>query len=226
MNDGEVIVKKLIYGIRHISNFVLLIAFLLSLLISYSLLGEKVENIVMGRIANYTLGIEVLEDYSKNSSPNREVWINSIMLGGVSDMKTLYQNAEAIEFEYRSAADFGYTNDVLVNVGQENGKIKFSWIGGTKDFVKFWMQNLSGTVKITLQKQGEIIDQQTVDLYATKPDQTYVYEIGEFQHTPVQYTILQYGILLFTAILVFVVIVSGLSTLMFKYDKDNNGQGD
>lgn len=226
MNDGEVIVKKLIYGIRHISNFVLLIAFLLSLLISYSLLGEKVENIVMGRIANYTLGIEVLEDYSKNSSPNREVWINSIMLGDVSDMKTLYQNAEATEFEYRSAADFGYTNDVLVNVGQENGKIKFSWIGGTKDFVKFWMQNLSGTVKITLQKQGEIVDQQTVDLYTTKPDQTYVYEIGEFQHTPVQYTILQYGILLFAAILVFVVIVSGLSTLMFKYDKDNNGQGD
>lgn len=221
MNDGEVLVKKLIYGIRHISNFVLLIAFLISLLISYSLMGEKVENIVMGRIANYTLGIEVLEDYSKNSSPNREVWINSIMLGGVSDMKTLYQNAEVAEFEYRSAADFGYTNDVLVNVGQENGQIKFSWVGGTEDFVKFWKQNLSGTVKITLQKQGEIIDQQTVDLYTTEPDQTYVYEIGEFENIPMQYTILQYGILLLAALIIFLALVASLSILLFDHDKKN-----
>ena len=184
-------------------------------------MGEKVENIVMGRIANYTLGIEVLEDYSKNSSPNREVWINSIMLGGVSDMKTLYQNAEVAEFEYRSAADFGYTNDVLVNVGQENGQIKFSWVGGTEDFVKFWKQNLSGTVKITLQKQGEIIDQQTVDLYTTEPDQTYVYEIGEFENIPMQYTILQYGILLLAALIIFLALVASLSILLFDHDKKN-----
>ena len=219
MSDGELIVKKIIYGIQHISNFVLLVTFLISLLISYSLLGEKVENMVMGRIANYTLEIEVLEGYSKNASPNREVWINSIVLGGVSDMKTLYQNAEITEFAYRSAADFGYQNDVLVNVGQENGKIKFSWVGGTDDFVQFWMQNLSGTVQITLQKQGEIINQQTVDLFTTKSDQTYVYEIGKFQYTPVRYTILQYGILIFAALIVFLALVVGLSILLFNHEE-------
>lgn len=206
--------KKIIYGIQHISNFVLLVAFLISLLIGYALLGEKVENMVMGRVANYTLELDVLEDYHENSSANREVWINGMMLGGESDMRDLYQKAEVTNFEYRSAADFGYTSDVIVNVGQESGAIKFSWIGGTEDFIQFWMQNLSGKVQITLQRQGEMIDQKTVDLYSAVPDQMYVYEMGEFQQIPMQYMVLQYAILLFVAIVVFLVIIRLLSILI------------
>ena len=176
---------------------------------------------IMNRIANYTLGIEVLGSYNEESSANREIWINGIMLGGMSDMEALYQNAEVTDFEYRSAEDFGYVSDVLVNVGQENGAIKFSWVGGSEDFVKFWMQNLSGIVQITLKRQGKIIDQRTVNLYTAEHDQVYTYEMGELERLPVQYSALQYGTLLFVAILVFLAIVRGLAILMLNEDKRN-----
>lgn len=211
--------KNYLVGIKKISGVILLFVLIISGIISYSVLNKPVAYLIQKNIADYTLEIDVLEEYNDSSSPNREVWINDIMLNNESDMEVLFQSADVEGFEFRTAEEYGYNNNVIVNTRQENGKISFHWIGGSEDYITFWMQNLSGEIQLTLKKQQEILDTEKVDLYTDAPDSYYTYSIGEYQDTPTSYVILQYSCIAIGTILLFLAINIFLSKKIIDFDQ-------
>ena len=107
---------------------------------------ERVEIVVIGKNAN---------------SFAHEVWITDI--SGI-DLKTAYEGAKEKEhFEYRDAATYGYSNDVIVNDASEESRIVFEFSSGEGNDITFWRQNLSAKVKIVTKYGEDMLDLYSID---------------------------------------------------------------
>lgn len=210
---------KIIYGIKHIHLLGLLSIFAVSVLISNILIGDNVSDMLLNKIAKYTLEIQVLEEYNPNSEANREVWITELSLGDSQDMELLYNHSKQSGFEYRKAEEFNYPNDMIVNIAGEKGKISFDWTGGTEDYIKFWMQPLSGMVTVTFFRQEEVLDQQTIDLYSNQIGEYYSYELAKFQQIPIRYIALKWGLIVAFSMILFLGGLYYLARIMMRIEK-------
>ena len=224
---------KTLREIRKVSRGVLAMLFLLSLLVSYILLNEPVSEFIQTRSPRYALTIEVLEETNPDAAPNREVWIDRLHLGQEEQLQTLFASSEGKGFEYRSAAKYGYSSDMITKVGGTESTITFRWNGGEDDLCEFWKQYLSGTVRITLELDGKVLDEQVLDLYSGQYGgeyYTYVLNSPPLEGTTqAKYVVLYCGAILLLAALLFALtalLIAHILLLNEKKDDKEMGRGE
>ena len=220
--------SMLLKGIKEISVFVLIAILLLSLLVSYVLLNGPLTAFLEARFSQYALTIEVRPEVNDNAIPNREVWINRLRLGGEEDMQAMFDRSEGHGFEYREAAEYGYSSDVITNVGGEGSSITFRWDGGEDDSVEFWQQALSGIVKVTLRRGDTVLDENTIDLYSAEDGGTYYtyFPDSSEQQAPVNYNALRYGGILAGAAVLSGAVTVLLARVIVRDDEKNKGKSE
>ena len=163
---------------KEVKPSVIIFLAVLALILSYFTLYSRVTNILYLKLPNYQCGLEVLDDVNGQAIPNREVWIEQIILDGKTAMKQVMEFAtENVGFEYRDASQYGYSCDVIVNTKGQDGRLSFEWKGGSENSITFWKQNLSGKVHIQLSKESEVIQDDILDLYSEAGDERYEYKL-------------------------------------------------
>ena len=167
-------------GLSRIQPLVLVAVAAISLALSYMAVNQPLSEFLRARAPNYRLSIKVLEETNPNAIPNREVWIEEMTVDTVNDLKELFDGSTPHNgFEYRIAEDYGYSHDVITCTDGEGSEISFSWPVGKAFSCKFWKQHLSGIIQISLMVGEETVQEETVDLFADKPDQYYTYAVPE-----------------------------------------------
>ena len=127
-------------------------------------------------IPKITVTIDVLEETNPQAAPNREVWIESLKIDGDENMQNAFLSAEEVSgFELRKAADYGYNNDVIVNVGGANSRLRFTCFSDCPVEMTFWKQSLSGKIHLSFEEDNTIIDETVIDLYSDIPEERMTY---------------------------------------------------
>lgn len=161
------------------------------------------------------LTIEVLDDINEDAIPNHEVWINSATLSGENSLSVLFSNCRSNGFEYRSAGEYGYSNDVITNIGGAGSTITFAWEATEGDHIEFWKQNYSGIVKLTLAHNGRVINETKVDLFSNETGAFYDYSLDDLlEKAQTKYTSIKIYASIFLAIAFALV-----STIVIGYGK-------
>ena len=118
---------------KEVKPSVIIFLAVLALILSYFTLYSRITNILYLKLPNYQCGLEVLDDVNGQAIPNREVWIEQIILDGKTAMKQVMEFAtENVGFEYRDASQYGYSCDVIVNTKGQDGRLSFEWKGGSE----------------------------------------------------------------------------------------------
>ncbi len=113
------------------------------------------------------MSVELTVDGKNIDSQSYEVWITGVSGRNILDLEEVIENASRQEgFEYRSAQEYGYLHDVIVNNGRKDSALNFSLYAGKRNTITFWKQNLSGIVILTT-KYG----QKKIDLYSALTDE-------------------------------------------------------
>lgn len=203
-------------GISQIQPLVLIITAALSLFISYMALNRPLRGYLESRLPQYSLSITVLDEVNARAVPNHEVWFEEMQIDGVSDFETLFAGSSSHKgFEYRKGEDYGYSHDVITCTGGAGSEISFSWQTGKALSCKFWKQNLSGIIRLSLKVDNETVRQQTIDLFADQPEQYATYTVPESaEYVPAYFPAVYIGGIVLLGLLIFVFLSWGLVKLV------------
>lgn len=193
---------------------IIVVMFLVSLIISYVVLCGPITDAFYKRLPVYRCTLEVLAEVNEQAIPNREVWIEKLILDSSDAMEEVSETAtENVGFEYREAETFGYMNDVIVNTAGEDGRLVFEWMGGEENTIVFWKQNLSGKVHFQLSRGAEIVRDEVIDLYSAESED-YQYDLDAPILIPVKWRTVQYGCVLIGGVLLLLLELYGFGKLL------------
>lgn len=192
----------------------------LSFMLSYTTINPIVESWMNRRIPPCIFTVEVLEDVNPNAVANHEVWITELSLGENEDMQVLFENCESNGFEFRSAEEYGYSNDIITNTAHEGSTITLTWLKGDSVVCEFWKQNLSGIVKISVVRGDRVISEEVIDLYTDQPNvyETFTTEIPEYEFS-IKYSIFRWGIIAIGTVIMFLLFTIPLVILFSRMSK-------
>lgn len=210
------IIKKYFNTLRQINLFALIAIAILSFAVSYTIVNPIVVNWMNGKVPPCVFFLEVLDDVNPEAVPNHEVWITKFSLGENEDMKTIFDRCEAQGFEFRSAGDYGYSTDMIVNIAHEGSSLSLVLYDNSTLTCEFWKQNLSGIINVSVIRGDFVINEEKIDLYADSSEafESFVTEIPEYEFS-VKYTIFRCGVITAGTVLVFL-IITGLIVLLFN----------
>lgn len=196
--------KKYLIGLKGLSTFALISALLISCLISWSVLNKPLQQWGESHIPPAYLTVEVLDEVNPDAIPNHEVWINSLAINGNGDMRALFSDSEQEGFEYRAASEYGYSNDVITCVDGVGSYISFPIRKSEEtDYIEFWKQNFSGTVRLTLIQEDTVLTNTTVDLYSDEAGQYFDYSIAIQSKVPFKYVCISCAAMALATIMLF-----------------------
>lgn len=202
-------------GLSQIQPFVLVFAAALSLLASYMILQKPLARLLEARLPLYDLSITVLDEVNEQATPNHEVWIEEMQVDTCTSLHELFAGSTASGFEFRKAEDYGYSSDVIVCTEGAGSEISFSWPVGKPFSCKFWKQNLSGIVHITLAVGGEPVQDEEMDLFAAEAGQYATYTVPEStEHVPGCLTVAYFSSIILLGVLLFVICTAALVKLV------------
>lgn len=211
-------------GISQIQPLVLIITAILSLLVSYMALHSHLRSYLESRLPYYSLSITVLDEINPQAVPNREVWFEEMQIDGVSDFETLFAGSTSRGFEYRKGEDYGYSHDIIVCTGGAGSEISFAWPVGKALSCKFWKQNLSGMIRLALKVNGETVREETVDLFADKPEQYVTYTVPEStEYVPMYLPVVYIGGVALLGLLIFACLTWGMAKLICSGEDEFGG---
>lgn len=210
------IIKRYFNTLRQINLFAMTATAILSFAVSYTIANPMVLNWMNSRVPPCVFSIEVLDDVNPKAIPNHEVWITKLSLDENEDMKAIFDSCEAQGFEFRSAGDYGYSTDMIINVAHEGSSLSLVLYDNSTLTCEFWKQNLSGIINVSVIRGDTVISEEKIDLYADSLEDfaSFVTEIPEYESS-VKYTIFRCGVITAGAVLVFLVIID-LITLLFN----------
>ncbi len=205
---------------KEVKPSVIIFLAVLALILSYFTLYSRITNILYLKLPNYQCGLEVLDDVNGQAIPNREVWIEQIILDGKTAMKQVMEFAtENVGFEYRDASQYGYSCDVIVNTKGQDGRLSFEWKGGSENSITFWKQNLSGKVHIQLSKESEVIQDDILDLYSEAGDERYEYKLEASIVMPVAWRAIRFVCVLLGGVVLFFLSLLGIGKIITKEER-------
>ena len=203
------------HGLSQIQPLVLAVTAALALLASYMTLQKPLARLLEARLPLYGLSIAVLEETNEQAIPNHEVWIEEMQVDTCTDLQELFAGSAASGFEFRKAEDYGYSGDVIVCTEGVGSEISFSWPVGKPFSCKFWKQNLSGIVHVTLEVGGEPVQEEDIDLFADEAGQYATYTVPEStEHVPGYLTAVYFGSIALLGALLFVICTAALVKLV------------
>ncbi|MBR0514249.1 MAG: acyltransferase family protein [Clostridia bacterium] len=124
------------------------------------------------------LSLEVMEENNPNAIPNHEVWIEKASINGEEELSNIYQQAiQSTGFEFRKATDYGYNNDVIVNVAGAGSVLQFSCASNKPVSFTFWKQGFSGMVHIQELQGDTVIYDNILDLFSSESEQRETYKL-------------------------------------------------
>lgn len=196
--------KKLFSEICKLNIIYCISAALLSLLLGYTLLYAVIS--ADSDKHSYSLYIEVMER-AEGETGGSEVWIEQMELGGHTDLNEIFGRISADGFEFRKAEDYGYTGDVIVNIGGAGSTLSAEWNGSSEFSVTFWKQYLSGVLSVSLYEDGALKEQRLLDLFDESGLIRYTYNVGVYnamEHYPIYAVV--FGTLIVSAVIYAVLI--------------------
>ena len=104
---------------------------------------------------------------------------------------------------------------MVVCTGGPGSKLQVSWPVGQSFQCRFWKQNLSGMIELSLIVGDRQIDYQLVDLFSAEAGEYFIYSAPETKgYIPPYFAVVRIGIIVLLGMIVFLVLSIGMVKLI------------